>query len=817
MRRLDRYLIAEILGPLVLGFLVYSFLLLMQYLFDSAEMIIQRGLPAATVGKLLLLVLPSTVVLTIPMSLLFGILIAVGRLASDSELVAMRSGGVSLLSLYRPILLISAVFAAFNAYLMVDLLPRGNHALQQLQLEIVTQSVSQQIEPRVFHEEWTGKVLYVFDVPQGQSRWQGVFLAETLPGGEQRVVVADWGEPRVNEEGETLLLRLENATIHTVNPAAPGSYEVIAQDRLDIVLEDQFTTKQKASISTSRSVREMDLGELRARIADPQTSPEMRNLSRVQLQKNFAIPATCLVFGLLGLPLGFNNRRGGKASGFAISIGILLVYWILLSNGEEAARYGQLPAWVAMWAPNVFFATLGVFLLVRRNGDKSLLLSRIDRWVRRDLWAGLNLLRRLRRLRRWRRRRRRRRAIQALGGAVSSSTESTWGRRRRGDDESAATPAPPQVVLRLPRLRLRFPNVTDRYVARLFLKVLGLVTASAVTLYIVGDLGENLDDILENQIPRSVVLDYYKYLSLQILYTVSPIVILVTTLLTYSLLARTNEIIAYRALGVSLFRLSVPAVMVTMVVVGLNVYLQAEVLPASNEQVAQLKDKIRGRDTARTYRRADRQWVFGQGQHVYNYQRYDEEDRRLTHLQVFQFDDRHRLAQRLYANQATYVDDTGWVFDQGWVRSFDETVSTRYESFSEPRLSDYPETPEYFTSEIRPPEQLGYLDLKTYIEDLEARGQSLPELKVELHDKISFPVISFVMVLVALPFAFRLGRQGALYGIGLSVVLGIVFMAVYILFTTLGKAEALPPLLAVWSPNLIFGAVAAYLFLGVRT
>ena len=121
--RLDRYILTEILGPLGLGFLVYTFILLMRFLFQSAEMIIRRGLPVSIVGELLLVTLPNIVVLTLPMSLLFGILIAVGRLSSDSELIAMRSSGLSLLTLYRPILFLSALFALLNTWLMVYALP----------------------------------------------------------------------------------------------------------------------------------------------------------------------------------------------------------------------------------------------------------------------------------------------------------------------------------------------------------------------------------------------------------------------------------------------------------------------------------------------------------------------------------------------------------------------------------------------------------------------------------------------------------------------------------------------------------------------
>jgi LPS export ABC transporter permease LptF/LPS export ABC transporter permease LptG len=791
--RLDRYILSEILGPLGLGFLVYTFLLLIRFLFQSAEMIIRRGLPASIVGRLLMLTLPNIVVLTLPMSLLFGILIAVGRLSSDSELIAMRSSGISLLTLYRPILFLSAVFTLLNTVLMVYTLPWGNHALQQLRLEITTQSISQQVQPRVFYEEWEGKVLYVFETPPGENRWKGVFLAESIPTSEDNeITIADWGEVRVEPDGERVVLRLYNAVRHKVNLNSPDRYEISRHRRLDLILEEQFTSEQKAKISVSKSIRELTLKELRQIARDPASAAEQRNLAIVEVHKKFSIPAACLVFGLFALPLGINNRRGGKASGFALSIGVIVLYYILLSNGEEAARYGRIPGWVAMWAPNLLMAAAGLFLLMRRNQDKSLLLSRLDRWVRQDLWRGLLLLKGRRQAR--------------LEEKRTERVERVERRQKRR----------PELVLLLPRLRLAFPNLLDRYVTRLFTMVFGLVVLSGISLFVIFDLSETIDEILKNKVPSSLVLNYYKYTSLQMFYDIAPVVVLVTTLMTFSLLARTNEITACKALGMSLYRLALPAVAAALIVTLFCGYLESSVLPASNAKVAQLKDRIRGSSTVRTYRRADRQWLFGQGRYIYNYLHYDPQQQSLQRLQVFDFDESHRLSRRLVADSARYLGEV-WDFSNGWSRSFREVEVTGYKRFADSKIVRYPETPDYFESEIRPPEQMGYRELKDYIGELRESGQPVPELQVQLENKIAFPVVSLVMALVALPFAFRLGRQGALYGLGVSVVLGMVFLGIFAFFKSLGEAGALPPALAVWSPSAVFSILSIYLFLGVKT
>lgn len=174
MRRLDRYLLSEILGPLGLGLLVYTFILLVQRFFSLAEMIIRRGVPAATVGQLLLYSLPNIVVLTLPMALLLGVLLGIGRLASDSELVALRASGVGVFRLVRPVALLSALLSIVNTILMLWVLPVGNQAYSQKLLDIVTRTMGQQFEPRVYYPEFQGKTLWVFDVaPDGT--WRGSF------------------------------------------------------------------------------------------------------------------------------------------------------------------------------------------------------------------------------------------------------------------------------------------------------------------------------------------------------------------------------------------------------------------------------------------------------------------------------------------------------------------------------------------------------------------------------------------------------------------------------------------------------------------
>lgn len=783
MRRLDRYMLTEVLGPLGLGFFVFTFILLLQALFKSARLIISSGVAVGTVGKMLLLSLPWIVVMTLPMALLFSILIAVGRLSADSELVAMRAGGVSLFSLYRPIVLLSLVLAVLNAYLMIQVLPAGNHALQQLQIEILSQSLTEEVQPRVPHTGWQNKVLYVFETPPGEDRWKGVFLSDAIPKQKSEVFIADYGWTQPGEDGQ-VVLSLERALIYRVDFLQPVGHDVIASDLLGIQLA---TLPQMSATSVKRGLRELSFEELLRRTTDPAYPEVVHNMAKVELNKKFSLPAACLVFGLLGLPLGFNNSRGGRSAGFAISLGVFLIYYVLLSSGEDIARSGAVEPWLAAWFPNMALLVIGVFLLARRNRDKSLMLSRLDRWVREVLWSHLLRVQR-----------------QRQEKKVARRAEVAATRRRQA-----------HLVLRLPEMQIRFPNSIDRYVLGTFLRVLAIAFLTGVVVYLVFDLADNFNSFLDSDAPSRLVVEYYQLKTFAIVYQIAPIIVLVSTLISFGLLSRTNEIIACKALGMSLYRLAIPVILAAGLVAALCGVLQSEVLAASNERAGELRATIKGKQPAQ--RRADRRWLFGKGNFLYNYGYLDEVRGQLHRLQIFKFDDDYRLTDRLWAQRATHVEGGWWTLSSGWARSFDGDTETEFVRFEEPVKYELAQEPEYFQGGLRKPEEMDYRELQRYITDLESSGQQVPQLEVALHNKIAYPVITLVMALVALPFAFRLEGQGALYGIGLSLVLGVVLMIFLSVFSALGENAILPPAVAVWSPSAIFAIFSLYLFLGVRT
>ena len=785
MSRLDRYIFTECLGPIGTGFFAATSLLLVSSFFRLAEAMIRRDVPLSTVGKLLALNLPHIVVLTIPMAILFGILVAVGRLAADSELTALRAAGVSLLYLYRPVLMLSVLFMVLNSYLMIQVLPWGNRTLARLtDAEFLRGSQAHQVEPRIFHEILDGKTLYVFELGEDDT-WRGVFISDSVPYPEMNYTVAEAGDIRIEEGGRRVIVSLDEALDQSLDLREPKEAKIFRYGSLEMFLEE--TGPGAVARSTSRGVRELTLTELHAVANDSTRSLVIRNRARVEIHKKFSIPAVCVVFGLLALPLGFNRRAGGTSPAFVQALAVLIAYYVFQSIGEEAAAEGKIRPWVSMWLPNAVFLLAGAFLLGRRNEDKPLLWARFDRWIREHSWRIMGAWRRPRKVRKHR-------------VAASESPQHRF-------------------LLHLPRISLRFPGRLDRYVLSIFGRTGVLVLAVCISLYIIVDLADLASHILKNDISMRLVIEYYAYYSLQIFYSVAPLAILLTTLIVFGVLSRWSEITAAKAIGISLYRLAVPALVAGILLATATALLDFTVLPAANSRQVELRAFIKGAPLAEGRRRVSQQWYFSPsadgGSFIYYY--LPNPDPTTFHsFQALRFDSDHHLTGHLYARELRYADDR-WVMSEGWARSFHANKLVDYREIDRPQIVDLQQGPEFFSTEIKSSQEMNYWELKAYVNRLEQSGQPVPELKIQIYNKLAMPIVSVVMVLVALPFSFRLGKRGALSGIAIALFVGVVLFAVLAIFTTLGEAEMIPPMVAAWSPNVLFSLLSMYLFLGIRS
>jgi lipopolysaccharide export LptBFGC system permease protein LptF len=248
--------------------------------------------------------------------------------------------------------------------------------------------------------------------------------------------------------------------------------------------------------------------------------------------------------------------------------------------------------------------------------------------------------------------------------------------------------------------------------------------------------------------------------------------------------------------------------------------LEETILGPWTRQAYAIRHVMRG-GSPQTFDVLDRRWIVGSDGEIYHYVYFDPRSRQLTQLSVYEFSgDMQRIQRRLFAERAIYKGGNGradaWHAERGWVREFEsDGEPDTFTPFSERTLSMEPVA--YFATEPPEPKYMSYSQLRSYTERLRSSGFDVMAQRVALERKISFPFVTLIMTLIAVPFAVTTGRRGAMYGIGIGIVLAITYWTTISVFAALGSGGLLAPALAAWAPNLLFGAGAAYLLLTVRT
>jgi LPS export ABC transporter permease LptG len=358
-------------------------------------------------------------------------------------------------------------------------------------------------------------------------------------------------------------------------------------------------------------------------------------------------------------------------------------------------------------------------------------------------------------------------------------------------------------------------SLTDRYVLARFLFALALVLASAILLSIVVDYVDQLDEIARHHPPGPVVFGYYRSFALSITMQIAPFAILIATLVGLGVLSRNNEDTAFRACGISAPRLAAPVVIFSLAVAGLAFALGEYVVPFAEQKQEQYRNVIHGRPADFGIRTAaERNWYLAADGRIWFREEADPARGALEGVTVFQMSPDGQLVRRTTARLAEWR-GREWVLRQGWDQRFEGRESADFRKFLEEPMPGDP--PRALTGGRRRPEEMRFRELQRLTRRLRSSGYPTSSLETALQAKLAQPAMLPVMALLGAPFAFRIGRRGTLAGVGVGLALGIVALVAAAFLTKLGEVGALPPPLAAWSPNVLFGLAAVYLLLRMRT
>ncbi len=359
------YILNEIFPIFFIGLMTFTIILLMDKILKLIELVVNRGGSLFSILKLFLFISPSFLIITIPVAVLLGTLLTFGRLSSDSEITAFKASGMSVYQLFFPISVFALATFFLTTFLVFYALPWGNRGFKATLYHLAQSKADLEIKERVFNDAFKGLVVYVDRVPLQGNHIEGILIYDQREKGTSNTILAKEAFVINNPESQEIILRLRNGDIHRFEPEA-HTFQKIKFDTYDLKLE---LAKTFAAIEKKFKDREMSIDDIRAKMEEVKRTGKDTTSYEVELHKRYAIPFTCIVFALIGVPLGIQPHRSGRSYGFILSILILLAYYVSLTASEILAVRKMIPAFLAGWIPNLLFGGLGVYLLVKTTRE----------------------------------------------------------------------------------------------------------------------------------------------------------------------------------------------------------------------------------------------------------------------------------------------------------------------------------------------------------------------------------------------------------------------------------------------------------------
>ena len=782
---LDKLLFRAIAPPFVITLAVLTFVISAHEFGTLSELLITKNASPGVMLALAGAILPDILIYSLPLSFLTSVLIGLGGLSGESQILALRACGIPLRSPLRFILIFGAIIGVFTAMLSLAAAPHANDFRRRLVDSVSVSVATTRIQARVFNEDLPGVIFYIKDLSDDKQRLSGIFLADGSDPDIPKIITADEAFWVRDQDNRRIQLHLEKGASYSATIDEPEkdtqsfflSTDIPIEIKKPVPAADQ-TTSHDISDTAPLKARELKTSDLWRGRASLTQDENIKYI--VELNRRIALPFSIIPFSFLGLALSVSAPKSGRASGFGLGLVTVIIFYTLFAHGIRMASVGKISPWLGPWMINIILCLTGLFLLSKAEKRFAL-----NQWIS---W----------RLPEWLRRSQVEKSAErgtANGGHMLKIFRYTSVGRAGV----------------IPRL----PKIMDFYILRGFLIYFLWALAACTMLFLLLTFFELLDHVIRNSISLITLSDYLFFLIPQIFIIAVPMSILLAALVSLGVLEKNSEITAVKASGCSLYRLAVP-IIAAAVFFSLGLFLlQDYILPYANNRQDNLRNYIMNKP-ARTSKTPERKWILGDHGRIYNYGYFDGSQNSFAGLNVYEVDfDGSRLLRRIYAANA-HVGDGVWTLENGWLRDYE---SEQFERFEKKSIC-LPERAGYFKREIFQPTEsskLTYLELRQYIGHLRQSGYNAVELQVELYKKAAFPLSCLIMALLGIPFAFSTGRKGAFFGIGVSIAIAVVYWGISGAFEAMGAYGLLLPLIAAWAPNILFAAAGLAMFLTIRT
>jgi LPS export ABC transporter permease LptG/LPS export ABC transporter permease LptF len=742
---------------IVLALLMLSAVLFAQQASRLAEVLIYTDLPVSIVGGIGAALLPGVLVFSIPLATLAGIIIGFSRMGSDSEIVAMRAAGIGSWTMIWPALVVGLVFSGATTYLHLKEAPRAARDLERIALQGALAKLDSPVEPRTFRT-LPRYVIYVRDGDKALGTWGRVFIFAQQADGKDKVYTARSG--RIDSSGDVSELVLGDvlATEFSNADQTDKRYVVERFDQLRFSINTGRADIVQRLNQRDTNADSMDWQELSAR-AESGTPVQQREAIRI-LNRRAALAAAPFVFSLVAVALGLRVRRGGRSVGVLLTLLVVIVYYLISLLGESLARVGTVSPYIGPWIATVLIVGFSLILLLINRVPFSFSLPKRSKST-------------------------------AEKSAAPPRRRSTYGIGAFG-----------------------FPNLMDATLLRSLTVSFVVCFVALASIFNIFTLFELWRFIAVTQADAGLVGRYLLFLLPLIAVELFPATMLISVLVTYALLAKRHEAIAWWASGQSVYRLMLPGILFALAMAFGSWLVQEYVMPGTNLRQDALRARIRGGE-ARAITRTGRQWLASTDtRRFYSYE--FAEDGSLVEPAVYELDaDAVHIAQVVTGKSARWIDqshlklnDTETLALKGMEVESRHAAETVFAGVDSPAV---------FKPTIDKPSQLSAKDLQAYLRAARQRGMDVSALAVALQRKYAGPFSIVIMAIIGMPLAVSFGRKGTIIALCAAVVVSVAYWAVGGGFQQLGNYGLLRPSVAGWSPLVIFAAAGTYFLSRVRT
>jgi len=361
MKRIfDRYIMREFIPPFFGGMFVFCFILMMDKVLKLTDLVVMRGMGLRTIGTLLMYLLPPLIAFTLPIAILFASLMSFGRMASDNEIIALRSCGKHPVRIIIPAVMFGVLAAGVCLWLEIAIIPAVNRSVTETTMALQEQKAFLFLAERSFQNLGKDMVMYVHRGKGKDGRaYEGILITDHSMSGHSRVIVASKGDIEMDESAGTVVFSLSDGSIHTLEREGEEGYQVLRFG----TYENAFSLGGPSEFRRGKKKdKELSFQEISAMLRSDSIDFKDKIGLMLEWHRRFAFPLACIIFAFIGSLIGMESRWSGRSSSFAVSIGLIIAYYLLLTAGSRLSTAGFLSPWIAAWLPNITFAGTGVGL-----------------------------------------------------------------------------------------------------------------------------------------------------------------------------------------------------------------------------------------------------------------------------------------------------------------------------------------------------------------------------------------------------------------------------------------------------------------------